>query len=451
MPSYNAIDQAIQIAKKGYTLWVSTSFMERVALLTRYAQLLHRDKNALALLISQEVGKPLWESYAEVAAMEQKIPLVIEAYQKRCAPTLVEKPHQTLSSLFRPHGVLAILGPFNLPGHLPNGQIVPALLAGNAVVFKPSEWTPKVGVKIVSLLHEAGVPKETLQILLGGPEEGKLLAENHAVDGLLFTGSLRTGLQINQLFAATPGRLLALEMGGNNPLIVDTVSSLPAALYTILLSAFITSGQRCSCARRLIITPNAPTNLLEKLVETTKRLRVGTYQETPEPFMGPLIHKEAADKVVEVYHQLLDQGAFSLLEGRRLSPTLLSPSIVDISGCKEVADHELFGPLLHVQQAQDLDEAFALANATKYGLTAGLLSESQETWQRFTYAVKAGVYTYNSPTTGASGVLPFGGAKNSGNLRPGGYLMVDACSYPIALVESEQLHIPEPLLPGVVL
>lgn len=424
------VDKAVEAARK--TEWASRTVQERIGYLESFRTNLNKASEKVAEAISQETGKPLWESRTEVQAMINKIALSIEAYQMRCSDIL----HAHSIARHKPHGVVAVFGPFNFPGHLPNGHIVPALLAGNTVIFKPSELTPRVAELTVQCW--ADLPPGVLQLVQGGRATGAALASHPDLTGLFFTGSLATG----QIFAKQfpPEKILALELGGNNPLVVSGVNDLEAAALITLQSAFLTSGQRCTCARRLILLENPEAEkFLECLKQWMGRIRVGAYTEQPEPFMGPLITLQAAQKMVEAQRNLKSSGGKVLIEMQQKG-AFLTPGLIDVTEVRERPDVEYFGPFLQLIRVKDMPAAFQEANRTRYGLCAGLLSDSEEEYRLFYKSVKAGVINWNSPLTGASSALPFGGIKQSGNHRPSAFYAADYCSYPVASMETGKLE-----------
>lgn len=442
----------VERAKKAFPLWSSLSLAERMEFLGQYKDYLIARKEGLALTISEETGKPLWESKTEVEAMIGKIAISHQAYLERCPTKEDPLGDSKLLTRFRPYGTVAVFGPFNFPGHLPNGHIVPSLIAGNTVIFKPSELTPKTGDAIKECL--AHLPEGVFQVVQGGPELGKKLVTCESLDGIYFTGSAATGMQIKETLRATPGKILALEMGGNNPLVVSHVDDLQAAAYITIQSSFLTSGQRCSSARRLIL-PKTPSRepFLAELIRQIKNIKIGPYTAIPEPFMGPVIHNKAADQLLAAQEELIKQGAAPLLVMKRLEKDLpfVTPALIDVTNVQNLPDVEYFGPFLQVLFVDDIHQAIQVANQTKFGLTAGLLSRSEEEWKLFYPAIKAGVINWNTPITGASSKAPFGGLKDSGNLRPSAYLAADYCSYPVATLERAKLSLPESLPPGITL
>ncbi len=448
----NEIDAAVAAAHRAYTSFSELEFKTRADYTRAYAEALASRKDEMADAISRETGKPLWEALEEVATMQAKVPVSIEAYQDRTGIQRIELGEFTGEKRYKPHGVVAVLGPFNLPGHLPHSHIVPALLAGNTVVFKPSEQTPLVAQKIMEVWETVGLPPGVFNMVQGGRSTGEALAAHPRLNGLFFTGSHAGGLALNRLFAEHPEKILALEMGGNNALIAWEVKDMAAGITALLQSAFITSGQRCVCARRLIVPEGkVGDKWLDLLVAGARRLRVGLHTDRPEPFMGPLISAAAADRLLEARDRLLQKGARTLLAMER-SPrclALLSPGILDVTSVPELPDGEYFGPLLQVIRAPDFATALDLANATRFGLAAGLLDDSRERFEQFFRKIRAGVVNWNRPITGASGKLPFGGIGQSGNHRPSAYAAADYCAYPVASLQSESVTRPANLPPGL--
>jgi len=439
---------AVARARTAFCPWSRRSLAERTTSLRAFARILGERRASLADAISREVGKPRWEALTEVASMVGKIELSLTAYDRRCS----EFGGGPAVTRFRPHGVVGVLGPFNFPGHLPNGHIVPALLAGNTVVFKPSEHAPWVAELTAAAWHDAGLPAGALEVVQGGRETGAALAECPDLNGLFFTGSARTGLWLAERFARTPEKILALELGGNNPLVVWHPRDLRAAALLTLQSAYLTAGQRCTCARRLIVPSDSDgERFLGELARQIVRVRVGAYTDCPEPFLGPVISARAADGLLEAQRALIERGAQPLEKMRALrsGTGLLSPGLLDVTSVAAREDRELFGPLLQVVRVPDFDAALVEANATRYGLVAGLVSDDAGLFARFRSEVRAGLINWNQPLTGASGAAPFGGIGRSGNHRPSGFFAADYCAYPVAGIEVPALTFPDALPPGL--
>jgi len=435
------VDAAVSAARRAWAPWAARALIERIEVLRAFANIVRRDADVLADMIAREAGKPLWEAHKEIDAVIAKVDVSVGAYAERTGKKKLDAGVGGSAALrHKPHGVMAVIGPFNFPAHLPNGHIVPALIAGNAVVFKPSEKTPAVGEALVAAFHRAGVPEDVVQCVIGGPEQGKALVAHPGVDGVLFTGSAQTGIAINRKLAANPGKIVALEMGGNNPIVVTDTPKLADAAALIVQSAFATAGQRCTSARRLIVVESVYDALMAELVPLARRLMVGDPLGEPQPFMGPVIDNHTADLLMESFVALLTAGGRPLLHMRRSMPDLpyLSPGIIDVTDVPERPDIELFGPLLQVIRVPDFDTAITEANNTRFGLCASLIGGSPDDYGRFWANIRAGVINWNSPTNGASSKAPFGGIGLSGNHRPAAYYAADYCAYPVASTELEQ-------------
>lgn len=445
------VNTAVVAARKALRGWRQRSSGDRQQLLEAFREQLNIHHEALAHQIGRETGKPLWESRTEVDAMIGKIGISITAYEQRTGSHRSQVAGGQAVLRHRPHGVVAVFGPYNFPGHLPNGHIVPALLAGNTVVLKASEQAPGVAELTLQLWLQAGLPPGVINLLQGGADTGRSLAGHGAIDGLFFTGSSAVGHQLHSQYGGQPEKILALEMGGNNPLIVEQVSDLDGAVHHALQSAFLSAGQRCTCARRLLVPAGAEGDrFLDRLVEVSRELKVGGFDDEPQPFMGAVISPAAADRLESTWQALVTAGGRSLLPLRRLQPGtgLLSPGIIDLTGIK-VADEEHFGPLLSVYRYRSFDEALALANDTRFGLAAGILSDRRDLYERLLEEARAGIVNWNRPLTGASSAAPFGGVGASGNHRPSAFYAADYCAWPMASLESDSATLPETLAPGL--
>ncbi len=444
--------QAYQAARAAYYRWSALPFAGRVAVIERFAEQLKANTEALARTIALDTGKSLWESRTEVAAMAGKIAISIKAHQERTGTVENNMPGARAFVRHKPHGVVAVFGPYNFPGHLPNGHIVPALLAGNTVLFKPSELTPLVAEHTLRLWQEAGLPAGVLNLLQGEVATGKAIAALAGIDGLFFTGSSNTGHLLHKQFAGHPGKILALEMGGNNPLLVKNVANIQAAVHDIIQSAFITSGQRCTCARRLFIenSPNGDA-ILAALVKATQAIVVGAPFAEQQPFYGAMISSKAAAGMVAAQDAIERIGGQVLVRLSQLDPQLgfVTPGIVDVTHAARLPDEEHFGPLLKVYRYNDFDSAIEEANNTAFGLSAGLLADDAADYQHFYQRIRAGIVNWNKPITGASSAAPFGGIGASGNHRASAYYAADYCAYPVSSVEADAVSLPASLSPGL--
>ncbi|VAV97189.1 Succinylglutamic semialdehyde dehydrogenase [hydrothermal vent metagenome] len=432
------VDAAFISARKAAPGWAQTPLAERLVIVRAFKQEIEQQKQVFAELICKESGKVLWETNAEVGAILGKVELSISSYEQRTGSNHSKTPFGTASLRHRPHGVMAVLGPYNFPGHLPNGHIVPALIAGDTVVFKPSELTPAVGAFMADAWRAAGLPDGVFNLVQGGRNTGGAVLDHRQLDGVLFTGSATTGAFIHKKFGGRPEIMLALEMGGNNPLVIWDAKDVEAAANLAVQSAFITSGQRCSCARRLIVKSGQEGDaLIEAMVAQIDRLLIGPWDAQEAPFMGCLVSEQAASMVLQDQAAHMAAGAKPVREARRLdwSKAALSPSLLEM-GQTKIADEETFGPMAQIYRAADFEQAITLANNTRFGLAAGLISDDAGLWEVFTGQIRAGIVNFNRPTTGAASSLPFGGPGISGNHRPGAWYAADYCAWPMASQEA---------------
>jgi succinylglutamic semialdehyde dehydrogenase len=448
------VEQACQSARAAFVAWARRPLAERLEIIQRFATLLEQNKQQLATVISRETSKPLWETLTEVQSMVAKVAISVRAYHERTGESLTEMADGAASLRHRPHGVLAVFGPYNFPGHLPNGHIIPALIAGNTVVFKPSELTPWTAEETVKLWQAAGLPDGVLNLVQGGRSTGEALAQSSEIDGLLFTGSANTGYHLHQQLAGAPEKILALEMGGNNALIIDEITDIDAVVNLTIQSAFVSAGQRCTCARRLIIKNGTEGDaFIQRLVEVTRDLVVGQWDAQPQPFMGGVISLNAAQQILQAQQRLIDLGATPLLSVTQpdANSSLLSAGILEVTGVSHVPDEEYFGPLSCIYRYDNFDEALKIANATRFGLSVGLVSPDRDLFERLLIEARAGIVNWNKPLTGASSAAPFGGVGASGNHRASAFYAADYCAWPMASLESDQVNLPEKLSPGIVL
>jgi succinylglutamic semialdehyde dehydrogenase len=429
------VASAVEAARAAFHDWSDRPREDRIAAVRRYKAALEARREDFAKALSRETGKALWETTAELGSMIGKVDISIAAYDERTGVKESAMPFGRAVLRHRAHGVMAVLGPFNFPGHLPNGHIVPALLAGDTVVFKPSEETPLAGQLMVEALEAADLPAGVVNLVQGGRETGAALIDQ-PIDGLLFTGSAGAGAHFRRHFADRPDVILALELGGNNPLVVWDATDAEAAAGIIVQSAYITSGQRCSCARRLILPEgHEGDRVVEALTALTDRLVIGPWDGDAEPFMGPLISDRAANQARAAARAL---GGHVIRQADRIADapeSFITPGLIDVSHL-QVPDEEIFAPILTIRRAATFDGAVALANDTRFGLSAGLISDDATLWDRFLNRIRAGVVNWNRPTTGAAGSAPFGGLGDSGNHRPSAYYAADYCAYPVASFEA---------------
>lgn len=435
------VDELVARARRGWPTWAAQPLANRMELVRRFANEMRKENEALTTLIAQETGKPIWEARAEIEGVIAFVEVAIRAYATRTGQSRLDGALQGSNAVrHKPHGVVAVIGPFNGPAQYIAGHFIPALIAGNAVILKPSEKAPATAELLAQCCHKAGIPAAMIQLLVGGPEEGQAVATHDGVNAVFFTGSAHTGLTIHRKLGARPDKLAAIEMGGNNPLVVWDTPKIADAAVLIVQSAFAGAGQRCTAARRLIVKAALCEEIMAEVKKLTERIIVGAPFDEPAPFMGPVIDNEAADGLTESFLYLLSNGGKAIKHLVRTNPDLpfLSPAIIDVTGMKERPDVELFGPILQVVQVEDFDQAIAEANRTRFGLGATLIGGSPQDYNRFWANVRAGVVNWNRSSHDVAPAAPFGGVGLSGNHRPGAFYAADYCAYPVASAELEQ-------------
>jgi succinylglutamic semialdehyde dehydrogenase len=432
------VASAFETAKAAFQDWAECSPEQRFEVARRFATIVETRRQEFVTAIAGETGKPLWETNQEVGTVIKKVEISISAYGERTGYRDQQTGPARSVLLHAPHGIVAILGPFNFPAHLPNGHIVPALIAGDCAVFKPSELTPLSGALMADCWREAGLPAGCLNLLQGDRSTAELILRRSELRGVFFTGSVTTGVAIHERFAGRPEVILALEMGGNNPMVVLDTNDAVASARTVAVSAFISAGQRCTCTRRLILASEA---ILPELIRVTQAIRVGAPNDLPEPFLGPVINSSAAGKILNAQKELVANGAKILVECQpaKNGVPFLKPGILDVTAVKNLPDEEVFGPLIQLIRVADFDAAIAEANRTRFGLAAGLIGGTEKDFEVFRRRVRAGVINWNRPTTGASSAAPFGGIGLSGNHRPSAFYAADYCAYPVATLQSEEV------------
>lgn len=451
-PDSQQIEETVLSARNAFNYWSLLPVQARINIIKEFQELVSKNSNELAVIIAQETGKPLWEAKTEVAAMIGKIDISIRSYFDRTGAHFSEANGITSSVNHKPHGVVVVIGPYNFPAHLPNGHIIPALIAGNSVIFKPSEQTPLTAQFITSLWQKSGLPPGVFSLLQGSKQTSEGIVNHIQIDGIFFTGSSATGKKLHQQLSGSPQKILALEMGGNNPLVVSETENIKAALFTIIQSAFITSGQRCTCARRLIIPNNAfGDQLIAELIRAIRNIKIGYYDE--DVFIGTVISSSCAENIVSAYDALNQLGGQEILRPtlKEASTAFITPSLIDMSSCESPPDDEYFGPLLQIYRYDTFEEAIKLGNNTSYGLSAGLISEHIYQFEQFNRQIRAGIVNWNTPLTGASSNAPFGGIGNSGNHRASAYYAADYCSYPVASMQQPKLKLPKVFPAGLTL
>lgn len=453
---FSHVDKAVEAARSAYKVWSKTTLNERKEMLFRLQKVFKARSEEMAQAISRETGKPLWEARTEASALAAKIDVTIGHSLKHIEGETIKDALPGVDGVvrYKSRGVFAVLGPFNFPAHLPNGHIVPALLTGNTVIFKPSEKTPAVGQLYAEMVHEAGFPKGVFNLLQGRVETGKRLTTHDGIDGVLFTGSYEVGLKIKQDTITHFWKMLALEMGGKNATIVWDDADLDKALYESLIGSFLTSGQRCSCTSRIILHSKVYDQFLERFYQNAKKIKIGHWSE--DVFMGPLISADSVEKYIRFQEIAKREEAESLMRGKVLDLGVkghyVTPSInvVKEYDPKSVYQKsEIFGPNVAVYKVDDFDQALEINNSTGFGLVMALFTKERSLYEKALLESRVGLVNWNRTTNGASSKLPFGGMGKSGNDRPSGDLAIQYCTVPVASLEDYTEGLPSKLMPGL--
>lgn len=455
-PVSDHLDEAVHAANSAFSVWAGWSVERRAGVLQRFAEIAESHRDKIVALLRDEVGKVGWDAGGEAGLLPAKVAITLEdgptTGRARIAGFDVKVSDSRVGRCrFRPHGAMGVLGPFNFPFHLPNGHIAPALLAGNTVVFKPSDKAPACGQYLAWLyqqaLDEAGAPPGVMNLVHGQGEIAAGLAGHPGIDGLLFTGSWPVGRRILEANLDRPGRIIALEMGGNNASLVMPDADLRQAAIECLRGAFVTSGQRCTCTRRLILHESIAERFIPPFLRAVSNLIVGDPASDHPVFMGPVISEAARSQVLEFQSHAADSGADVLIQAVPIDvPTggwFVSPGVLRVERFAEEEDgtpgrdEEVFGPFLRISTVSSYEEGLRQVNATRFGLAASLFSGDVELAEHFGNHARAGCVNVNTATAGASSRLPFGGLGLSGNHRPAGAFSLDYCAYPVAgLIET---------------
>jgi succinylglutamic semialdehyde dehydrogenase len=436
------VDEAVAAARRAQPAWDRQGQDARAALLRRYQDRLRKHRDALVDSIAREAGKALWDAEAEVNAMIGKVDLVLGEGATWTADRTIDDLPGAIR--WRPLGVVAVVGPFNFPGHLPNGQILPALLLGNTVVFKPSEKTPGAAVWMARCFTEAGLPPGVFNLVQGAAPTAERLTTHDDIDGVLFTGSAEVGQRIAAANAHRPGVLVALELGGKNASIVLDDADVDHAAEQIAFAAYASTGQRCTATSRLYATREVADALVDALARAARGKRVG-HPFDPGIFMGPMITHEARQALLDAQARAVAAGFEPVVPGAPVEIPdhrghYVRPSVhraphpdPHVGG---YTHDELFGPDVAIYPVDDLDHAIALTNATRYGLVASVFTADEHAFTHAAAELRVGIVHLNRATAGASGRLPFGGIKDSGNHRPAGITAGLLCAYPQAILGS---------------
>lgn len=445
---------AVDAASRAKDAWRRAPQATRSDALVRYREQLRLRRDDLERAISDAIGKPRWESKTEVDAMIAKVDITLGAGLELLSLRYPDEPGTRLRR--RPVGVCAVLGPFNFPGHLANGHLVPALATGNTIVLKPSERAPEVGELMATCLEGAGFPPGVVNVVQGGADVAAALVASSGVDAVMFTGSTSVGRRILAASAAFPGRMIALELGGRNPALVLDDADLAHATREIAFAAWVTAGQRCTANSRVLVHRSRADELVERLARAASLTRVGPPSDAGA-FLGPLIDDASVARVLSMIERSGERFEARVAATRPdLDGSYLRPSVYvhrersGRAGDAPLGLDELFAPTLTIEVFDDDDEAVSRANEGEYGLAAAVFTAEGARFERAAEELDVGLCNWNRSTVGSSSRLPFGGRKASGNHRPAGLASSLYCVDAVA-----ELHIATPppdapLAPGLV-
>jgi len=444
-----ALSEAVARARAAFPAWRDLGTESRAKVLKRFAEHVAAQQEELAQLIAREVGKALWDARGEARLLAPKVDVTLGTGMQQVA-TL--DAGGGARATFHPRGVLAVLGPFNFPAHLPNGHIVPALATGNTVVFKPSDQAPAVGEWMARAWRDAGLPVGVLETVQGAGETGRALALHPDVDGVLFTGSWTVGRQIQEATLDQPGKLLALELGGKNAMLVWEDADLRLAVAEAALSICATTGQRCTALSRIFVARSVMEEFSDRLCSVLAGLEVGPPLEDGV-FMGPLVSRDAFERVMAFRATVQAAGGERVFRGQvdRLAP-YVAPQLVRFASPEQTHPYqreEIFGPDAALYPVDDFEEAIEAVNDSDYGLAASVMTRDRARYEHCIGRIRTGILNWNKGTIGASGKLPFGGWGRSGNDRPAGAFSTLYCTAPQAHLENPAHFDATTLPPGL--
>lgn len=417
------VDVAVQRAADAQRAWAQRPVPERAEAIAAVGAVLTARKAELAELVSREAGKIRIEGGGEVQEAIDMAAFVAGQGRSAWGDVVPSEMHDKLAWTTRiPVGVVGMITPWNFPMAIPSWKIFPALLAGNGVVMKPSELAPACGVAFVEACIEAGIPAELVQVVHGGPEPAAALAIHPGVGAVSFTGSVPTGRKVAAAAMEVGPKLVSLELGGKNAMVVLDDADVDLVLDGALFGAFGTAGQRCTSTSRLILQKGIAGEVVDRLVERAEALVLGDPLD-PRTDVGPVITADSAHRIVAMVDAAVAEGAIAATGGSLRADvdgcdggTFVPPTILTgVKPTHTVAREEVFGPVLSAIEVDDLDEAVAVVNSVEYGLSAAIYTRDLNAALRGVHAIDTGITYVNAPTIGAEIPLPFGGTKHTGN------------------------------------
>lgn len=434
-------EDAVHFAKEAQAKWKARSLEERISYLNRFRDELEKRQERIATLISLEVGKPYDEALGEAKVLLAKIDVTIEEGLKLIQTKNIDLGEGSKGEVhWRPKGVLVVVGPFNFPVHLSHGHIVPALLAGNACILKPTGKAPYCAQAYMEAYEAAGFPDAVLQMLHGSGDVVTDVIRHPDTNGCLATCSFEVGTHIQRQLAHNPEKVVCLEMGGKNAAIIWEHSDVDALVSDLIHSCFLTTGQRCTALSRIYVKRELMDELVAKFHLAAKELSINQpFATDPKPFYGPIINEEAQKRFLKYSDMAKKEGATSIMRPKRLQGSVragdhelpegfyVSPSINVVEKWNRESyyqNHEIFGPDTFFCPIDSIDEGIEATNSNKYGLSFAFYGSQEKDFDYVADNVEVGLAYWNRPTVGASGKLPFGGWKQSGNHHPAGLFAI---------------------------
>lgn len=445
--NYDNIEKVVESAVHGFETWRKLSFEERINYLKKFQEIATKRADEVALAIALETGKPLWESKTEASAIPAKVAVTITDSFKRIDIETIKDVLPSIDghTIKKPLGPSLIIGPFNFPCHLANGQILAALIAGNSIIFKPSEKTIYSSQLLIEMFHEAGFPSGVINFINGTAKTTQGVLKHPAIRGIYFTGSYAVGKKILESVGTDITKLVALELGGKNATIIHQDADIEHALPELLRACYLSSGQRCTSTSMIVIHKSLEQEFINRFKEVTERIIIDhpTKYEV-DPFMGPIIDENA----VNLYKKFCELGAKNGAEeiiglkevetkykGHYVNPTI--HYLKEAVKSNPFTQEEIFGPNCTFTPYEDIEDAIRIANISDYGLAASVFTQDKDIYKLCLRDIDAGIINLNRSTVGASSRLPFGGVKNSGNHHPAAVTMVDACVATISSLETQ--------------
>jgi succinylglutamic semialdehyde dehydrogenase len=441
--SYEHVHTAVSAARIGFSSWKLKTLPERIAHLKKYAEILKKRETEIAEMITIEVGKPLWESRLEVRETLSLIAEWCEIVQATPMEIVLPNAGEKSSGEIRylPRGVFSVISSANQPLCGPHAHFVPALLYGNTLVLKASKTCPLVGQCIAEVASESGMPAGVFHVIQGDPEVARRLTCHSGVDGVLFTGSHETGMKIQKQLVTDPWKIVVLEMGGKNGIVVWDDCDYNEALYESFYSAFVTTGQRFSSASRILVHEKIFDRFVKDFHALSKKCKVGNPMADGKDavFMGPLGSEEAMESYLRYQGMAVREGCEEIMRGKHLEREkrgyFVSPSIhivPNVDPKSVYQKNEVYGPNVAFYKISQLDEVPTILNLPMHQLVTSVYTHSREVYLRILEETKVAIMNWNHPTTAITPRLPISGLYKSGNNRPMGLLALHQCTYPLA-------------------